>query len=335
MAASQEGAWNMTKLRWGLLSTARINRALIPAIRASARGELMAVASRDGERAQEYAAQWGIPRAYGSYEELLADPDVDVIYNPLPNHLHAPWSIRALEAGKHVLCEKPFALNVADVDAMFAAARRAGRAIADGFMYRHHPRILKARELVQGGAIGEVRVLLASFSFTLDRPTDTRWDAQMGGGALWDVGCYPVSLARYIFGEAPTRVSGWAKTTPAGVDETFAGTLHFGDDAIAQFDCSFAVPFRTRAEIAGTQGTLTLNMPFRPDAPESTLILRCGDASETVATPDLGRYLAEVDDLHAQALDGKAPEIPEQETRDNIETIVRLYQAAGGGPAAA
>jgi xylose dehydrogenase (NAD/NADP) len=319
----------MSKLHWGLLSTARINRALIPAVRASARGELVAVASRDGERAREYAAQLGIPRAYGSYEELLADPDIDVIYNPLPNHLHAPWSIRALEAGKHVLCEKPFALTVADVDAMFAAARRAGRVIADGFMYRHHPRIRKARELALNGAIGDLRVVLASFSFALDRPTDTRWDAQMGGGALWDVGCYPVSLARYIFGAMPTRVDGWAKTTPAGVDETFAGTLYFGDDAIAQFDCSLAVPFRTRAEIAGTQGTLTLNMPFRPDAPESTLILRRGDASETVATPEIGRYLAEVDDLHAQVLDGKEPEIPEQETRDNIETIVRLYQAAG------
>ncbi len=317
------------RIRWGILGVAKIALdKLIPAIKTGRTGVVAAIASRSVEKARNAAARFGIARAYGSYTELIADPDIDAIYNPLPNHLHVPWSIRALEAGKHVLCEKPFALTVEDVDAMFAAAQRAGRVIADGFMYRHHARIRKARDLVKEGALGSLRCMAATFSFTLDRPGDVRWDPHMGGGALWDVGCYPVSLARYIFGALPERVTAWQYCAPSGVDETFAGTLYFGEGAVAQFDCSFNVPFRTRAEIAGTLGTLTLNTPFRPDAPEATLVLRQGDTSETVPVPDVGRYLAEVEDLHAQILDGAPPEIPHQETRDVIDIITRLYAAA-------
>jgi xylose dehydrogenase (NAD/NADP) len=316
------------RLRWGLLSTARINRALIPAIRASARGALVAVASRDAAHAEAYAREWDIPRAYGSYEALLAAPDVDVIYNPLPNHLHADWSIRALGAGKHVLCEKPFALSVDDVDAMFAAARRAGRVLTEAFMYRHHPRIQRARELACDGTIGEARLIRASFSFVFDRPDNPRWDPAAGGGALWDVGCYPVSLARYVFGAAPAHVSGWQQRAPSGVDATFVGTLAYPGERVAQFDCSFVLPFRTGAEIVGTEGTLALAFPWRPDDPQAALVLRRGDTETLVDTPNPNRYEIEVDELHAQILDGKPAEIPPQETRDNVETIVRLLAAA-------
>lgn len=313
------------KLRWGILGTGLINRALIPAIRESDRGELVAVASRTAERAQSYAAQWGIPRAHGSYQALVDDPGIDAIYNSLPNHLHAEWTIRALDAGKHVLCEKPFALTVADVDAMFEAARRKDRKIADAFMYRHHPRIHRLRDLALDGTIGDARLIRSSFRFIFDRPENTRWDPAMGGGALWDIGCYPVSLARYIFGEPPSSVQSWERCASSGVDLTFVATMFHSRDRVAQFDCSFEMAYRTQAEIVGTKASLLLDLPFRPDEPGSRILLvRDGEEEEIPIEHNPWRYKLEVEELHAQILDGKGPEIPPQETRDNIETIVKL-----------
>ena len=190
----------MTKLRWGLLSTARINRALIPPLRASPRNELAAVASRGRERAEAYAREWSIPRAFGSYEDMLADPGIDVIYNPLPNRLHAEWTIKAAQAGKHVLCEKPLAMTVEEVDAMAAAAQQAGVVVAEAFMYRHHPQTLKVKEMVERGEIGDLRLVRGSFTFNLTHPGDVRLDPALGGGSLRDVGCYPISYARYVIG---------------------------------------------------------------------------------------------------------------------------------------
>ena len=175
-----------TILRWGLLGTARINTAVIGPIKASPRNELLAVASRETDRAEAYAKEWGIPRAYGSYAALLADHNVDVVYIPLPNHLHAPWAIRAAAAGKHVLCEKPLAMSLQEVDGIASSARAAGVVVAEAFMYRHHPRTLKVKELVEAGAIGELHVLRGAFTFQLDRPGDIRLDPSMGGGSLWD-----------------------------------------------------------------------------------------------------------------------------------------------------
>ena len=180
----------MTKtLNWGLLSTARINNALIPPLQFSKPNHLLAVASRSQENADIYAKEKKISRAYGSYEALLADPEIDVIYNPLPNHLHAEWTIKAVEAGKHVLCEKPLALSVDEVDAIHAAAHKHGRVVAEAFMYRHHPQTLKVQELVQSGSIGTLKLIRGSFSFILDREEDIRLlDPAMGGGSIWDVG---------------------------------------------------------------------------------------------------------------------------------------------------
>lgn len=316
-----------SKLGWGLLSTARINRAILGDMPASKRGQVVAVGSRDAARAEAYAKEKGIPRWHGSYEALLADPDVHIIYNPLPNHLHAEWTIKALEAGKHVLCEKPFALTLAEVDAMYAAAQKAGRALAEAFMYRHHPKTLKTKELVESGALGEVRFMRASFSFALDRPDDGRWDPTMGGGALWDVGCYPVSLARYLFG-APERVEGWQRLAPSGVDGTFTGTLYFANQRVAQFDCSFQMPYRTQAEIVGAEGLLTLTRPFQPDFPEAKLLLQRGDNVEEIVLDNPGRYWAEIEDMHDAVLNGTPPRITPAETRGHVETILDLYRAA-------
>src|SRR3990170_3418207 len=183
-------------LRWGLLSTARINQALMAPLGSSTRNRLVAVASRIPERGEAYAREWNIPRAFASYEAMLADPDIDVIFNPLPNRLHAEWTIKAAQAGKHVLCEKPLAITVEEVDAIEAAARQAGVVVAEAFMYRHHPQTLKVRELVDGGAVGDLWLVRGSFTFDLTRESDPRLDPALGGGSIWDVGCYPISCSR-------------------------------------------------------------------------------------------------------------------------------------------
>jgi predicted dehydrogenase len=312
---------------WGLLSTARITRVILAAMPHSQRGTILGVASRDPERARAFAAEKGLPRSYGSYDEMLADPDIHIVYNPLPNRLHAEWTIKALEAGKHVLCEKPFAVSIEEVDAVFAAAERAGRVVAEAFMYRHHPKLLKTKALIDSGAIGQPRLLRASFTFNLTRPADVRWDPALAGGSIWDIGCYPVSLARYLFG-APARVHGWMKTAPSGVDETFVATLEFPGQRLAQFDCSFRLPYRSQAEIVGDAGLIRLERPFQPSQPAARLVLRRGDEDEVLELENPDMYWLEIEDLHDAILTGAPPRITPADTRGHIETITALLESA-------
>jgi predicted dehydrogenase len=314
-------------LRWGLLSTARINRSLIPPLRASPRNELAAVASRDLQKAQAYAAEWNIPRVFASYEAMLADPDIDVIYNPLPNSLHAEWTIKAAQAGKHVLCEKPLATSVAEVDAMADAARRYGVVVAEAFMYRHHPQTLKVKELVDLGAIGLVRLVRGSFTFNLTRTGDVRLDPALGGGSIWDVGCYPVSYARFVIGAEPVEVFGWQVTGASGVDEMFAGQMRFEGGAHAQFDCGFRVPLRAHVEIVGSEGTLTAPNPFKPGEGEHIHLSR-GDQGESVYVPGQELYLGEVEDMADAVLQGKPPRVSLADSRSNVVAIVALLRSA-------
>jgi xylose dehydrogenase (NAD/NADP) len=313
-------------LRWGLLSTARINRRLIPAVHSAARAELVAVASRTHASADAYAAEWGIPRAYGSYQALLDDPEVDVVYISLPNSLHAEWTVKAAQAGKYVLCEKPLALSVAECDQIIAAAGAAGVVVMEAFMYLYHPLLHKARELVRDGAVGQVRFVRGAFSFYLDRPGDVRWQPGLGGGALWDIGCYPVSFIRWIAGE-PDEVFGWQTLSDSGVDETFAGLLRYGDGTLGAFDCSFRLSFRVQAEVAGTRGTLTIEQPF-PIGPESRILLHRGAEEEVITLPEADPYRCEVDALTATVLDGAAPPLPLSSSRANVATLVALYESA-------
>jgi len=315
------------KFQWGLLSTAKINDAILAAMPNSPRGVMLAVGSRDADKARAYAAQKNIARAYGSYDALLADPDVDIVYIGLPNGLHAEWTIKALQAGKHVLCEKPFALTVAEVDAMHAAATAAQRVVAEAFMYRHHPKVRRAQELAASGAIGTLRYLRASFSFTLPRDYNVRWDPAIGGGALWDLGGYPVSAARFFFG-APEQVEGWQVLSPSGVDETFAGTLYFPGQRVAQINVSFRMPFRSVVEVVGDAGSLVLTHPFHSDNPEAQLILTQGDKPQVVPTPAAERYLLEIEDMHDAILNHRPPLVTPAETRGHIETLVALYASA-------
>ena len=320
----------MATLRWGLLSTARINRLIIPAIRASERSDLTTVASRTLDRAQAYAAEWKIPRAIGSYDALLADPAVDVIYIGLPNSLHVEWTVRSLEAGKHVLCEKPLALSVEDVDRIAAAATRAGRIATEAFMYRHHPLTRAVEAVVRSGRLGAVRAYKGAFTFLLTREGDVRLDPALGGGSLWDVGCYPVSYACLLAAQPPVEAFGWQQISTSGVDLAFAGMLRFEDGSIAQFDCGFMGPFRAGMEVIGTDASLRIERPFRTDV-TSRVFLTSGDDTQTLPFESEAPFAGEILDMERAALDGAAPRIPLSDSRRTVAAICALYASARSG----
>lgn len=317
-----------THLNWGLLSTARINSQLIPAIRSAKRAELVAVASRSHARAKAYATEWQIPRTYGGYQALLDDPDIDVVYISLPNSLHAEWAIKAAQSGKHVLCEKPLATTVEACDRMISAAEAADAMIMEAIMVLYHPLHHRARQLIQGGAIGDVRLVRSSFSFFLDDPDDVRWEPALGGGSLWDVGSYAVSFIHWVLGE-PERVFAWQALSKRGVDQTFAGLLQYGKGTLGVFDCGFQEPFRSEAEVAGTEGTLLIRRPFPADS-RSRLLLRARgeDDHQVVAVADADAYQCEVEALTAAVLDGTALAMPLTSSRAKIATLTALYRSA-------
>ena len=314
-------------MRLGILSTARINRLVIPGARESDRVEVAAVASRDQARAEEYAAEHGIGRAHGSYEALLADDEVDAVYISLPNSMHVEWSVRALEAGKHVLCEKPLSRHPADVERAFDAADRAGRSLTEAFMYRHNPQTARLKQLVDGGEIGELRVIRAVFSFTVTDEANIRLAADLEGGALMDVGCYCVSASRLLAGE-PERVYGVA-VEERGVDTAFAGTLEFGGGVTAQFDCGFRLPMRDELEAVGTEGSVFLDDPWHARRPVIEL-RRDGETSE-IALDTVNSYRLEVEDL-ADAIAGETePLLGRDDALGQARAIDALYRSAAAG----
>lgn len=317
-------------LNWGLLSTAKINQELIKPLRASKRTRLLGVASRSQSSAEAYASEWKIPRAYGSYEAMLADPEIDVIYNSLPNHLHAEWTIKALRAGKHVLCEKPLALSLAEVDAMIAASQETGKVLAEAFMYRHHPQTLKVKEIVDSGVLGKLQVIKGAFSFVLDREGNYRNIKEMGGGSIWDVGCYPISYTRMILGEEPLEVFGWQSEGPDGIDESFYGQMRFGSGVHAQFDSGFKSHFRAHMEIVGTDGVLQIPSPFKPGL-KNEILLTQKDEQQTIKIKGQELYLGEVEDMYEAVVHQKAPRISLADSRGNIAVILGLLNSAQTG----
>ncbi|HYQ98553.1 MAG TPA: Gfo/Idh/MocA family oxidoreductase [Casimicrobiaceae bacterium] len=244
-------------MRIGILGAARIARLFVDSVRPSTKVAVVAIAARDATRARAFAAELGIPRVHASYESLLADPELDAIYNPLPNTLHAEWSIRALGAGKHVLCEKPLAMSSRDADAMFAAARSSGRYLVEGYPYRAQPQTVKLRELLASGAIGTVQVVQASFGFPMRDLANIRYDPALGGGALTDAGSYPVSLVRMIAGERPRRASALAQWSSTGVDRALVGLIEFPGGLLAEVSCSFGTARHRHAVIIGDAGMIT------------------------------------------------------------------------------
>ena len=301
---------------------------LLPALRSSQRNTPVAIASRDLQRATSFADECGLPRAYGSYEDLLEDPDVDVVYISLPNAMHAEWSIRAAKAGKNILCEKPLAMNTREVDAMAEEASRAGVVLAEALMYRHHPLTRRVKVAVEDGAIGEVQVIRGSFSIDLSADRgDIRLDPALGGGSIWDVGSYPISYGRYIAGAIPLRVYAQQVRGASGVDELLVGQLQYESGAFAVIDCGFRSPYRTHLEIMGSRGTIAVPFPFEPDRHASFFITRAGRV-ETIEVEGADLYQGEVEDMADAVLLGEPCQVTLRESRDNVAAMEALLLSA-------
>jgi predicted dehydrogenase len=302
-------------------------------IAGSTRNTVVAIASRDADRAASYAAAHGIPRSFDSYHGLIDDPDVDAVYIALPNHLHAAWTIRALEAGKHVLCEKPLALTVEDVDRVRATTVHTGRLAMEAFMFLHHPQTKRAVELVHQGVIGELRTVQASFSFVLTHPGDPRLEPAMGGGSLWDVGGYPISLLHRLTGAPPAGILADARYGSTGVDLSVAAILRYPSGMLGQVYTSFETPAREHVEVQGSEGSLTIDPAFVPHliGRPTTIRISRGDTIEHIEVPLTDPYLAEVENLAAAILGEADQELPLTETRDNVATLVAIHAAAREG----
>ncbi len=315
-------------LRWGILSTARINDSFLAGCAESEVVSVNAVASRDQARARVYADEHAIERAHGSYEALLADPEVDAIYISLPNAMHLKWTERALDAGKHVLCEKPLGRRAADVAAAFDLARRRGLVLMEGFMYRHNPQTDRLAALVAEGAIGRLRLIRAAFSFSLADGGDVRMSDELDGGALMDVGCYCVSAARLIGGE-PERVTGQQVIGGHGVDIAFVGTLGFAHGVTAHFDAGFVLAPRSALEVVGESGSVTVADPWHCREPGIELHTAAG--TERIALPRADSYRLEAENLAAAVRGDAEPRLGRADAIAQAATIEALYASAAAG----
>jgi predicted dehydrogenase len=326
-------------LRIGVLGAARIARDFVAAQDASRKVKVVAIASRDPAKAQAFAREFGIPRAHGSYEALLADREVDAIYNPLPNSLHAEWSIRAVEAGKHVLCEKPIAVTAAEARAMFAAARQHRVTLVEAYPYRAQAQTLKLRELLAQSAIGRLRVMQATIGFMVSDPANIRLSAPLAGGALMDGGCYPVSLVRLVAQERPVRVSASATWAASSVDNALLATLEHPSGFLAQIACCIASGWHRHALIAGEDGVLETNyfnhFP-RGDATAAVVLKRGTKESSPVERIEVAGgngFLAEADSFADLVASGPAhwTGVTEQESIDIMLTIEAMLRSARTG----
>ena len=326
----------MRRLRWGVLSTASIGRVkVIPAIQNAPHCEVVAIASRDAGVAASVAESLGIPRAHGSYEALLADPEVEAVYIPLPNHLHAQWTIAAAKAGKHVLCEKPLALTPPDAERMIEVADREGVRLMEAFMYRLHPSWVAARELVAAGRIGRLTAVQSWFSYFNDDPTNIRNIVETGGGALYDIGCYSINLSRMLFGAEPDRVEGMIVRDPAtGTDVVTSGMLRFGD-GVATFTCSTRAEDDQRVHVYGSAGRISIEIPFNipPDRPTRIFVAAGGDPPvapliETMTFDAADPYTVEADAFAEAILEGRPVPVPPSDAVANLRVIEALVAAA-------
>jgi len=316
-------------MRLGLLSTANINRAILAGAARTGRVDVVAVASRDAGRADAYAAEHGIATAHGSYEALLADPDVEAVYVSLPNGMHHEWTMHALAAGKHVLCEKPYTRHPHEAEEAFDAADAAGLVLAEAFMYRHHPQTARVARLVADGAIGRLCAVKATFTFPLRDLSDVRALPELDGGALMDVGCYCVSGIRLLAGE-PEHVRGEQVTGTTGIDMAFHGTLRCAGDVVGQFEAAFRSPQRQSLEAVGEDGVLVVEAPWRVDWGGSVTLRRDG-ATELVEVDEADAYTLELENL-ADAIEGRAPALlGRADAVGQARAIEALYRSAESG----
>ena len=315
-------------VRWGFLSTARVNRRILAAAEKSSTARVVAVASRDAGRAEAYAVEHGIPRSHGTYEALLEDPEVDAVYISLPNSLHVEWSVRSLAAGKHVLCEKPLTRNPEEAEEAFEAAERAGRILMEAFMWRHSPQTAKLVQLVEGGVIGELQLVRATFSFPLEGRRNIRLDPELGGGALMDVGAYCVSAARLLAGE-PERVYGEQVIGDSGVDILFTGLLRFPRGVLAEIDAGMRLPRRDGLEAVGTEGSLVIADPWL--AQRLVLHLRRGESREEIALPPADPFRLELENMCAAIAGEAEPLLGRDDAVGQARALDALYESADAG----
>jgi predicted dehydrogenase len=327
-----------TRLRFGILSTADIARKkVIPGMRTADRVEVVAIASRYAATAHRVARELGIPRAHGSYEALLDDPEVDAVYIPLPNHLHMEWTIKAAEAGKHVLCEKPLALSAADAQAMVDAAEASGVRFMEAFMYRLHPSWIAVRELVASGRIGRLTAVQSWFSYFNDDPSNIRNMVEAGGGALMDIGCYNINLSRMLFGSEPGRIEASITRDPdLGVDILTSALMEFGD-GIATFTCAIRAEDDQRVHVYGSEGRISIDIPFNipPDRPTHVRVASGGDPPvapdvETLTFETADPYGCEANAFAAAILEGLPTPTPPSDGVANMRVIERVVEAAQG-----
>jgi predicted dehydrogenase len=327
-----------SKVRWGILGVARIaSEKVIPAIQKGQTGLVMAVASRSMDKARAAAGRFGIPCAYGSYEELLADPEIDAVYIPLPNHLHVPWSVRALAAGKHVLCEKPIALSAQQATELLEARERSGRLVMEAVMVRLHPRWLCARELVQSGRIGELRSITGFFSYFNDSPENVRHQPGMGGGALLDIGFYPVTMSRFIFAAEPVRVMGLTEIDPRfGVDRLASAILEF-PAGHAIFTCATQLVAHQALDILGTRGRIGIEIPWSMphDRPSRLLVddgaRLGGQGAQEMWFPACDQWGVECDRFCEAIVEGKAAPVPIEDAVANMRVLDAIARSARSG----
>jgi D-xylose 1-dehydrogenase (NADP+, D-xylono-1,5-lactone-forming) len=316
------------KVRWGILGAARILRRAIPALQASHNVELRAIASRDPEKGHEFADHWGIPLVHNNYESLLADFEIDAVYIPLPNSLHAEWVIKAAEAGKHVLCEKPLALTPQEVEAIEAAAQTHQVHVMEGFMYRFHPQQARVRQLLAAGEIGQPRVLRGTFAFTINAADyNIRLDNKLGGGATWDVGCYAINVARWLFGSEPHTVYAEA-TLVNGLDLSAAVILDFGSEQRAVLDYGMNYGRRSSYELLGTKGSLSIeNMWQEPDAPAFLYIRTNNNSLEIEEFPPINHFQLEIEAFNQAVLSGQPVPYALKDSALNARVCVAVLQA--------
>jgi predicted dehydrogenase len=325
-------AANVRQLRWGVLGVAKINDRLKPAFHAATTVKLQAIASRSPDRAREAARAFGFATAYGRYEDLLADPDVDAVYIPLPNSLHADWTRRAAEAGKHVLCEKPLCPTAAEASDLVAYCRAAGVRLMDGFMWPHHPRTHRIRRMIDDGVIGDVRRVTGAFTFKMEplSAENIRLRPDMGGGSLLDVGCYPVFGIRWALGAEPVRAVARARTLN-GVDVEMTGQLAFADGRLASFDCGFTLPLRGWLEVTGTKGTVRVPRMWLPAARATWEVELNNEAPVEHAVEGADQMVHMLDDFAQAVWEGRDPTPPPDEAVKTLRVLDALARSARHG----
>ncbi|TBN12679.1 Gfo/Idh/MocA family oxidoreductase [Agrobacterium cavarae] len=326
-------------LKWGVLGCAGIAaKAVIPAIQSSRLGRVAAIASRDAEKASAMATRFGIEKSYGSYEDLLSDPDIDAIYNPLPNHLHVPMTIKALEHGKPVLCEKPIALNAAQASELAEAQKAANLPVAEAFMVRHHPQWKKARAMVAEGRLGDVRAIQTIFAYYLDDPKNVRNQADIGGGGLFDVGCYAINTARFLFDAEPLRAIALMENDPVfGTDRLTSGLLAFPEGRQLAFTCSTQLSLTQKVTVLGTRGRLEIPIPFNAPADQQTMLIfddgrdLAGGGRQEIVIEHVDQYREQVDAFAEAVLSGTPLETGLDDAIANMKAIDALFRSATSG----